>query len=78
MTITAAPPVARRRPRREKWHSKFIWNATLQFDGDVTRYRVRFETVLRRWSVTRDGWIYRPATTANILALLGTDKRVVK
>jgi hypothetical protein len=75
MTITLARPIPRRRPRRERWHRQFIWSSRLQFVGDPAFYHVRFEMVLRRWSVTRGGWLYRPATPANILSLLGTDRR---
>jgi hypothetical protein len=76
MTITAATPATRRRPAREYWHRKFIFAATLTLEGRGGLYRVRFETVLRRWSVTKNRFVYLRCTPSRELTLIGTDKRI--
>lgn len=74
--ITAAAPAARRRPRREYWHRKFIFAATLTLEGRGGQYAVHFETMLRRWSVTKNRFLYLRLTPTRALVLLGTDKRI--
>lgn len=76
MSITAHKPQPRKRPRRELWHRKFIIWSTLQLEGRSGHYNVRFETVLRRWSVTKRRWLYLRLTPSRGWSMIGTDRRV--
>lgn len=76
MSITAATAKPRRRPRREHWHRKFVFSATLSLEGCGGQYVVRCQTVLRRWSVTKNRFLYIRLTPTRALTLLGTDKRI--
>lgn len=68
------PTLTRRRsgpPTKWLWHRKFIIWRIVSFEGETGLFGLRFETVLRRWSPMRRGWIYARPTDANA-RLIGT------
>lgn len=76
MSITAATPATRRRPAREYWHRKFIWRSVIQLEGNGGRYLFFLEPVLRRWSISKNRFLYLRLTPTRELTLIGTDKRI--
>lgn len=76
MSITAYKAHSRKRPRRELWHRKFVFWATVEIEGRTGFFDIRFEMMLRRWSVGKNRWIYLRPTPSRELTLIGTDCRI--
>lgn len=76
MSITAYKANPRKRARRELWHRKFVLFATVELEGRTGFFDIRFETLLRRWSVGKNRWIYLRPTPSRELNLIGTDRRI--
>jgi hypothetical protein len=76
MSITARTTMSRSRKRRELWHRKFVFFATVELEGRSGFFDIRFETMLRRWSVSRKRWLYLRPTPSRGWALIGTDMRI--